>query len=117
MVRDYEYWMRSAVHSVTQSLIDARWKLDQNIAEKDLAGSGAQVPRPRQVGLVVSFWEPSNTIEVGKPGHDLLHWSGLITTILQLGIAAIPCGIWGDWSILVVTGGAMILCFGMGSLS
>jgi hypothetical protein len=109
--------MGSAVHSLTQSLIDARWKFDQSTADKDVPGSGAQVARPRQAGLVVSFWEPSKTIEAGKPGHDLLHWSGLITSVLQLGIAAIPCGIWGDWSILVVTCGAMMLCFGMGSLS
>lgn len=116
LVRDYELWCGDAVRSLTQTLIEARWKFDRNAAEKDHPEAGAQVPRPRQAGLVVSFWEPSRTIEAGKPGHDLLHWSGIITSIIQLGIAAIPCGIWGDWSILVITGGAMILCFAMGSL-
>jgi hypothetical protein len=112
IVRDYEMWMDSAVHKVTQSLIDARWKFDQNAVEN----SGKVVPRPRQAGLVVSFWKPSEKPEAGKPGHDLLHWSGLITSVIQLGIAAIPCGLWGDWSVLLVTVGAMLLCFSMGSL-
>lgn len=116
VVRDYELWMGSAVREVTQSLIDARWKYEQEDADKYDPGSGKKVPRPRQAGLVVSFWEPSQTIEAGKPGHDLLHWSGLITSVLQLGIAAIPCGIWGDWSILLITSAAMVLCFTMGSL-
>lgn len=116
IVRDYEAWMGSAVHNITQSLIDARWKFDKEIAEKDIPGSGAEVVRPRQAGLVVSFWEPSQTIEAGKPGHDILHWSGLITAAIQLGIAAIPCGLWGDWSVLLITGAATILCFGMGAL-
>ncbi|KFY49938.1 hypothetical protein V495_00411 [Pseudogymnoascus sp. VKM F-4514 (FW-929)] len=117
IVRDYEAWMGAAVHNITQSLIDTSWKYQKDIAEKDCAGSGAEVPRPRQAGLVVSFWEPSQTIEAGKPGHDILHWSGVITTVVQLGIAAIPCGIWGDWSVLLITGGASVLCYGMGSLS
>jgi hypothetical protein len=117
IVRDYEVWMGSAVRDVTQSLINARWEFEKKGAEKDSPGSGAEVPRPRQAGLVVSFWEPSLTIEAGKPGHDLLHWSGLITSVIQLGIAAIPCGIWGDWSVLLITGGAIILCFSMGSLT
>lgn len=116
IVRDYEMWMGSAVEELTQSLIDARWKYDQSAMEKDHPGAGALVPRPRQAGLVVSFWEPSQTIEAGKPGHDLLHWSGLITFGFQMGIAAIPCGLWGDWSVMLVTGGAMFLCLAMGSL-
>jgi hypothetical protein len=116
MVRDYELWMGSAVRELTQSLIDARWNFDQNVAEEDFPGSGKEVPRPRQAGVVVSFWAPSQTREAGKPGHDLLHWSGVITSVIQLGIAAIPCGFWGDWGVLLVTAGAMILCFSMGSL-
>ncbi|KFY34407.1 hypothetical protein V494_06802 [Pseudogymnoascus sp. VKM F-4513 (FW-928)] len=117
IVRDYEAWMGSAVNNLTQSLIDARWKFDKSLAEKDGPGLGAEISRPRQAGLVVSFWEPSQTIESGKPGHDLLHWSGLIISVVQLGIAAIPCGLWGDWSVLLITGGAIVLCFSMGSLS
>lgn len=117
MVRDYERWMGPVVRDLTQSLIDSRWKFDQSGADKFSPGSGAHVARPRQAGLVVSFWEPSEKIKAGRPGHDLLYWSGLITTIVQLGIASIPCALYGDWGILLVSGGAMMLCFFMGSLT
>jgi hypothetical protein len=117
IMRDYEHWMGKAVAEKTQSVIDARWNYDKASAEKELAGSGIQIPRPRQAGLVVSFWEPSRTIQSGKPGHDLLYWSGVIVSVIQLGIAAIPCGTHGDWGPLLVTGAAILLCFSMGALN
>lgn len=117
MMRDYEYWMGRAVQEKTESLIQARWKFDQQREEREAPGSGSQVPRPSQAGLVVSFWQPSTKIPHGEPGHDLLHWSGLIVTVLQLGIAAIPLGLSGDWGILMITAAAIILCYTTGALT
>jgi hypothetical protein len=50
MVRDYEMWVDSAVHDLTQSLIDARWKFDQDGAEKDSPGPGIKSLDHGQLG-------------------------------------------------------------------
>lgn len=117
MMRDYEYWMGNPVAEKTESLIEARWKFDQQKEAQDYPSEGITVPRPSQAGLVVSFWKPSTKLPHGKPGHDILHWSGLFVTVIQLGIAAIPLGLTGDWGVLLITGAASILCYFTGSLS
>lgn len=117
MMRDYENWMGNPVKAKTESLINARWKFDQEKEAKEYPGSRVQVPRPSQAGLVVSIWKPSTDIPHGKPGHDVLHWSGLAVTVIQLGIAAIPLGLTGDWGVLMITGAANILCYFTGALS
>jgi hypothetical protein len=40
-----------------------------------------------------------------------LFWSGVVVALLQLGVAAIPLGIYGNWGVLLVTGAAILLCF------
>ncbi|KAL4878176.1 hypothetical protein BJY04DRAFT_114539 [Aspergillus karnatakaensis] len=117
MMRDYESWMGSAVAEKTASLIDARWKFDQARENEQYPDSGIKVPRPNQAGLVVSIWEPSSTKRAGVPGRDLLFWSGLATTVLQLGIAAIPLGVEGEWGVMMITGSATILCYVTGALN
>ncbi|KAL4780666.1 hypothetical protein BJX76DRAFT_360650 [Aspergillus varians] len=125
MMRDYEYWMDSAVRGKTDSLLEARWKFDQEQERKRASGRDAEgkaveeihVPRPTQAGLVVSVYKPSETIRAGVPGKDLLFWSGLVVTVLQLGIASIPVGVNGDWGVLMVTGAATLLCYVTGALS
>lgn len=117
MMRDYEYWMGKTVKDKTDDLIEQRWKFDQQKEEKDYPGSNVQIPRPSQAGLVVSIWRPSTKIPHGKPGHDVLHWSGLLITVVQLGISCIPLGLSGDWGVLMITGAASLLCYFTGALS
>ncbi|RDW64370.1 uncharacterized protein DSM5745_09781 [Aspergillus mulundensis] len=117
IMRDYEYWMDAAIREKTQALIDARWKFDQAKEAENYPDSGIKVPRPSQAGLVVSVYKPSKTIPAGVPGKDLLYWSGLIVTIIQLGIASIPAGLDGDWGVLMITGAATLLCYGTGALT
>lgn len=116
IMRDYEYWMGEPVREKTESLIQARWDFDRQRQEREVPGSGSRVPRPSQAGLVVSLWQPSTTKPSGEPGHDLLHWSGIIVTVIQLGIAAVPLGLSGDWGILMITAAATILCYVTGAL-
>ncbi|KAL4925528.1 uncharacterized protein BDV17DRAFT_294422 [Aspergillus undulatus] len=116
MMRDYEYWMPEAVRSKTNSLLDARWKFDQAREAETYPDSGIKVPRPSQAGLVVSIWKPSRDKPHGVPGKDLLYWSGLVVTIVQLGIAAIPTGLDGDWGVLMITGAATALCYITGGM-
>lgn len=42
---------------------------------------------------------------------------GFATSIVQLGIAAIPCGVYGDWGILLVTASGIVLSFATGALA
>jgi hypothetical protein len=109
--------MGEAVRLKTDSLIESRWKFDQARETEQYPNSGVKVPRPNQAGLVVSVWAPSKTKEAGVPGKDLLFWSGLFVTVLQLGIAAIPLGVDGDWGVLMLTGSASVLCYATGALS
>lgn len=104
VMRDYEFWTHDSVLTLTASLI--RKKTDEIKPKEPL----------RQAGLVVSFWEPDPERPSGVPGRDLLYWSGLAVAIVQLGIAAVPCGIYADWSVLLVTGAAILLCMATGSL-
>jgi hypothetical protein len=47
---------------------------------------------------------------------DMLYWSGFVTVIAQLGIAAIPCGLSGDWGILLITGVGIALTLATSAL-
>ncbi|KAL4802580.1 hypothetical protein BDV18DRAFT_146933 [Aspergillus unguis] len=117
MMRDYEKWMDPAIRERKDALIDARWKFDQS-REKEVYGAEArEVPRPAQAGLVVGVYEASKTRKAGVPGRDLLFWSGLVVTVVQLGIASIPAGIDGEWGVLMITAAATVLCYGTGALS
>ncbi|KAH8701574.1 hypothetical protein BGW36DRAFT_101414 [Talaromyces proteolyticus] len=117
MVRDYESWMGKPVADKTESLLTARWEFDQRKEAEQNPGSGHQIPRPSQAGLVVSVWKPSKNGRHGEPGHDVLHWSGLIITIVQIGISAIPLGLYGDWGVLLITVAGTGLCYSTGALS
>ncbi|CEL10983.1 hypothetical protein ASPCAL14090 [Aspergillus calidoustus] len=117
MMRDYESWMGSAVREKTESLINARWNFDQQREAEKYPDSGIVVPRPAQAGLVVSIWEPSKKKPPGIPGKDMLFWSGLAVTVVQLGIAAIPVGLEGDWGVLMITAAGTALCYGTGALT
>lgn len=49
-------------------------------------------------------------------GNDWVWWSGVITIILQLSIAIIPCAVHDDWTILMVTFIGICLAFAGGSV-
>ncbi|KAL4947357.1 hypothetical protein BDW69DRAFT_178562 [Aspergillus filifer] len=117
IMRDYEHWMDPAIKIKTNELLDARWKFDQAREAEQYPDSGVQVPRPSQAGLVVSVYKPSTTKRHGVPGKDLLYWSGLAVTIVQLCIAAIPAGLDGDWGVIMITGAATALCYIMGGMN
>jgi hypothetical protein len=68
-------------------------------------------------GLCVSVFEASSKLEAGDPPmKDAYWWSGYLVALVQLGIAAIPLAIHGNWEIITVTAGGTILAFTSGSL-
>ena len=115
VLRDHESWMDAQVHQHLTAMVDRRWEELRNAAESDEPESGAAVPRPVQAGLCVSFYRAAPVRPGG--GYDAVYYSGFGVAVLQLGIAAIPGGIFGDWSILLVTAAGIALAFATGSLS
>lgn len=52
----------------------------------------------------------------GHPGKDAIDYFELMTGVIQLGIAAIPCGMHCNWGIVVITASGILLSLTMGSL-
>ncbi|SCN95091.1 uncharacterized protein FFB20_09945 [Fusarium fujikuroi] len=129
MVRDFETWMDkqpravepsaqpldpspNAVRARVEEIIELKWEdLKQRAREK-----GRPEPeRPPKAGLCVSVYRARKATK-GYPGYDAPYIAGFLTCIVQLGVAAIPCGIFGDWSILVITAAGILLSFASGAL-
>ncbi|EFX01141.1 hypothetical protein CMQ_6083 [Grosmannia clavigera kw1407] len=69
----------------------------------------------KKAGLCISVYEAEEA-KVGTSGHDFVYWPGICTSIIQLVIAAIPYGLFGDWGIFLITVVGIILSFVTGSL-
>ncbi len=116
IMRDYHWWMTDEIKLKTEEVLKSAHDFDVKREKEKPSDLQRPVAARAQAGLVVSFWEASATIPAGKPGRDILFWSGVSITVIQLGLAAIPCGLYGDWGVLLVTAGAIALCFITGSL-
>ncbi|KAI9639991.1 hypothetical protein NHQ30_011550 [Ciborinia camelliae] len=125
MVRDFETWMdedypeTKPVRTRLEEILDIKWRKLKADAEKDARRSGVipkQPPgRPPRTGLCVSIYRAKDA-QPGYPGYDRPYVIGLIICIFQLGLAAIPCGIFGDWSILLITAAGIVLSFASGAI-
>ncbi|KAK6376144.1 hypothetical protein LTS17_007395 [Exophiala oligosperma] len=119
IVRDFEAWVHQDVKVHLAKMIDQHWEEDKRKAKaKTSGGPGTRsddVPPPSQAGLCVSVYKAELAAK-GYPGYDLMYWLGFATAFVQLGIAAIPFGIHGDWGILLITAAGILLSFISGSL-
>ncbi|CZR68599.1 uncharacterized protein PAC_18498 [Phialocephala subalpina] len=103
LVRDFPSWNHMSTVKKTTEVLDARWK--------ELLAEDPNAKRPDRASLIVTIYEPSTEHPAGVPQRDYLYWSGIFTSILQLGIAAIPFGLFGDWGVLMVTACGISLAF------
>jgi hypothetical protein len=69
-----------------------------------------------RVVCAISIFEPSSSKPQGDPMIDRVLWTGIVVAILQLGIAAIPCGLYREWDILAITACGTALAWLMGFL-
>ncbi|EXJ85896.1 hypothetical protein A1O1_06265 [Capronia coronata CBS 617.96] len=113
IVRDFDSWMDDRVRAKLDQILADRWEHDK--AKVVNVEPGANVKKPAQAGLCISIYNAGQAVK-GYPGYDLVYWMGFATTVVQLGIAAIPCAIFGDWGILLVTVAGILLSFATGSL-
>jgi hypothetical protein len=114
-IRDFEYWMGRPVREKVGEVKKSKFQYDVDQAKKQ-GKDPVDVEYPAHAGLVVSFWkfDEEKRDQLQKPGRDLLFWSGVAVTVIQLGVAAIPFGIYGNWGVFLVTAAAIILCFTTG---
>ncbi|KAJ5733528.1 hypothetical protein N7493_002314 [Penicillium malachiteum] len=94
VVRDFESWRDPKIGKALDAMLEQKWIENKQRAESENPGSGLAIPKPSQGGLCVSIYQAGDP-EPGHQGRDMAYWSGLAVAVLQLAIAAIPCGIWG----------------------
>ena len=75
-------------------------------------------PLPDTVALSVTIFNASQAPHKagGVPSLDWYWKSGFIIMAMQLGIAAIPCGLYDDWGILLMTATGIVLALATGAL-
>ncbi|KAJ9609566.1 hypothetical protein H2200_005893 [Cladophialophora chaetospira] len=115
IVRDFDSWKHAKVTEKLKDLIKARFDFEKDKAEKETPGSSAKIEKPSQAGLCVSIYKAAPA-KRGYPGYDVVYWIGFVTSIFQLGIAAIPAGVFGDWGIFLITITGISLSFATGAL-
>lgn len=106
MVRDYDNWMHKDVHARIEDMLQNKWdELKDEAKEK-----GWQKPNKlTQTGLCVSIYSPNMAAKIGEPADNALYILNVMVAIMQLGLAAIPCGIFGDWGVFMITACGILL--------
>ena len=66
--------------------------------------------------LRIIFFRSGPSHKQARPSKDRLWYSGVATAVLQHGIAAIPCGLDGNWAPLMIAFIGTILAFTTGAL-
>lgn len=113
LVRDYEKWMDPEVKEKVNEIVNASWT---ELKTEAIKNKRPAPERPKQAGLCVSIYKPTPNAKAGELVYDGIRTSAFIVALFQLGIAAIPCGLFGDWGILMITVCGIILSFVMASL-
>jgi len=94
IIRDYEYWRHPEIRK----------------EEKDF------LSKADKIALTVAIYKVNPTKPAGVPDRDWLYYSGFLCAVVQLGVAAVPLGLWGDWSILMTTACGITFAFASGAL-
>ena len=69
-----------------------------------------------KASLCLSVWEPMKGVRAKVPKRDWVWWSGYVVLVVQLGLAAVAWGVWGDWVIFAITVGGSVLALTTASL-
>ncbi|KAG5650943.1 hypothetical protein H0H81_010480 [Sphagnurus paluster] len=68
-----------------------------------------EAPVANTGGLTVAFFRTSSYKKTGVPDRDWVYYTGALVILMQLAIAAIPGALYGNWNILIVTFGGILL--------
>ncbi|KAL7910493.1 hypothetical protein GGI35DRAFT_448954 [Trichoderma velutinum] len=105
LVRNHEYWSLPLIKNALKA---------GRISEQDVSVDAIMEPyaQPRPKALQVFIYKFVQISAANRSlSKDWPWFSGLITTLIQLGIAAIPAGLYGQWEILLITAGGTVLAY------
>ncbi|KFA52994.1 hypothetical protein S40293_09911 [Stachybotrys chartarum IBT 40293] len=100
------------IHVCVEKIIELRW---QELRQRAKRKRQPEPERPSKAGLCISIYKAQKANQC-FPEYDAPYIIGFLTSSMQLGVAAIPYGIFGDWSILMVTASGIVLSFASGAL-
>jgi hypothetical protein len=107
LVRDLPSWAHPAVRAAAEAAIDAKWAALTAAAQRQHRPAP---PRPARAGLCVAVYRarPASP-DMARMVDAELYSVAIAAAVLQLGLAAVPCGLYGDWSGLMITGAGIVL--------
>ena len=121
ILRDFEYWRKEKPDGIDAKLwrevnpdaVEAK-KLAEIKADAVKKGKTPAEVQKLRIGLRVTVWECQHAS--GHPHGDIIYWAGFGVAAIQLGIAAIPWGLYGEWLIFLIVGAGTLLAFFSGAL-
>lgn len=131
MLRDFDYWRPQSCDEDKEKKI-VKLKADNKAKREKLTEERQQtadveiqrkidkklqkLPEDEEIriGLRVTVWHCKTSQRQG-PG-DAAYWVGLFVSSVQLGIAAIPWGFYGEWFTFLVTASGTLLAYASGAL-
>lgn len=118
LVRDLEFWIDPQVREKERQFLQQVEALPAHArSDTGISGDSSLQPhRPAQVALCIAVYRCQPDKNAGVPDRDMLYWSGVMCAVVQLAIASIPWGVWGDWSIFMTTACGIGCAFASGAL-
>lgn len=105
MVRTFDFW---AAKEVKKAMGDVH--ILPKDEEQGLIALNGEAPE-MHAALCVAVYKWVDGATPGVATLDAAWWSGLVVSVVQLGIAAIPWGLHGNWGIFVATAGGTLLAY------
>lgn len=104
LVKTYDTWMLAEARKAVDKLREeAAERMPDNPPQKD-----------QTIGLCVTVYTWDS--KAGMPSLDYIWWSGLVVTAVQLGVAAIPLALRGNWAIFLAAISGTLLAYASASL-
>lgn len=107
LMRDIDYWMDKRLRNQLQDIMSqAQTDEDDRVAIADAQGRPQKVPKK---GLCISIYQGEANGERVCKRERVISANSRLIPLLQLGIAAVPCGLHKQWDILLVTALGLVL--------
>lgn len=104
LFKTYDTWMP----------VDVRKAVDKLKRKVAATAPNRPLRKDSTIGLCVSVYTWSG--EAGRPSLDYVWWSGLLVSAVQLGVAAVPLALRGNWAIFLAATSGTLLAYASASL-